>query len=116
MTSPLPIPENPYVALNNDILTINCDKKKLQFRTSDISKIYLKKSSHYWHILVGHVLSAPSNIYDLHIETTDGHGVCLTVNTLERFYFIRLIAQLREAKGQFATKKARPQQYFIRVA
>jgi hypothetical protein len=71
MSSLTALPENPYFTLANDTLTVHCHKKTLRFGVADIQKMFIRKNSNYWHQLVGHLLSAPSNVYDLHIVTTE---------------------------------------------
>ena len=114
MSSLTALPENPYFTLANDTLTVHCHKKTLRFGVADIQKMFIRKNSNYWHQLVGHLLSAPSNVYDLHIVTTEG-GVCLTINPLERYYFIKLISCLcLERKRSVKQHNSRP--YFVGVA
>lgn len=104
MISLTSIPENPYFTVSKDVITVNCHKKTLQVNTTDIEKMYLKKNSSYWHQMIGQLLAAPSQLYDLHIETKQGRGICITINPLERYYFIKLITQLREAKKSYGNR------------
>lgn len=107
------LPKNPYFSVTDETVTIHCHKKAIVLKIADIQKMYIRKNSNYWHQLVGHLLAAPSNVYDLHIVTRDG-GVCLTINPLERYYFIKLISCLRLERSRVKQHVSRP--YFVGVA
>jgi hypothetical protein len=115
MSSLSTLPENPYFSVTNDMLTVHCHKKTIRLNVADIKKMYLKKNSNYWHQIVGHLLAAPSNVYDLHIQTQDS-GVCITINPLERYYFIKLIAHLRLERKTGGTKQPVKRPYYVGVA
>lgn len=109
------LPKNPYFSATDETLTIHCHKKAIVLKVADINKMYLRKNANYWHRLVGHLLAAPSNVYDLHVETASG-GVCVTINPLERYYFIKLIAQLRLERKTGVIKQPLVRPYYVGVA
>jgi hypothetical protein len=115
MTSALPIPQNPYFTVANGVVTVNCNKKTIPFNITDIKKMYLRKNSSYWYQMIGQLLSAPSQRYDLHIET-ESQGICITINPIERYYFIKLINQLRESRKTYGVKHPFPNQFHIQTA
>jgi len=92
-----PLPENPYVSVDNNNLIINCANKQYTVPVSNIKKMYLRKNAEYWVDFLEQWLFVPNNLYDLHIETKEGRGVCITINSLERFYFIRAIYHVKHS-------------------
>lgn len=109
------LPKNPYFSVTDETLTIHCHKKTVVLKIAEIKNMYLRKNANYWHQIVGHLLAAPSNVYDLHIETQSG-GVCITINPLERYYFIKLIAQFRLGKKTAVIKQPVVRPYYVGVA
>ena len=108
MSKIAPLPENPYVHVDTKDLIINCANRIYCIPLSNIKKMYLRKNSEYWVDFLEQWLFVPNNLYDLHIETKEGRGVCITINSLERFYFIRAIYHVKHLGVKtFAPKQAK---------
>lgn len=100
------IPKNPYVAIQKEKVFISCSKQYHTLPFSGIRKIYLsKKKSGYWSGIIGQLLFIPETKYVLHIVTSDIEEIKFTINPMQRFYFIRLIALVR-AKSVTSTAQA----------
>ena len=90
------IPKNPYISIQEESAAIAVNKKHYRLKIRNIQKIYITKwKSGYLPALIGQLLFIPNTRYNLHIDTTDGQKINLRINTLQRFYFIRLISNVR---------------------
>ena len=90
------IPKNPYVAIQRENVFISCSKQFHTLPFDCIRKIYLtKKKSGYWSGIIGQLLFVPETKYVLHIVTSEVEEIKFTINPMQRYYFIRLIALVR---------------------
>ena len=90
------IPKNPYVAIQRENVFISCSKQYHMLPFNCIRKIYLtKKKTGYWSGIIGQLLFVPETKYTVHIITSDVDEIKFTINSMQRFYFIRLISLVR---------------------
>lgn len=96
-------PNNPYIFLEKETVTITCGKQNHNIHLHNINKIHItKRKSGYWENFIGQLLHIPDTHYNLNIETHDKRSIKIKINPLERFFCIRLVSMVRkELKPQF---------------
>lgn len=90
-------PNNPYIFLGENKVSINCGKTYHNIPLNSINKIHItKRKSGYWENMIGQLLHIQETQYNLNIETHDNGWLTIRINPLERFFCIRLVSVLRK--------------------
>lgn len=89
-------PNNPYILLDENKISINCGKDKYNLSLQTIKKIHITKcKSGYWKSLMGQLLHIPETHYNLNIETHENGWLKIRINPVERFFCIKLVSIIR---------------------
>ncbi len=87
---------NPYVALDQDKVRIDCGTSHYYLSLRNIMRIHIsKRKSGYFQELMGQLLRTRTMHYNLNIETRDQGWIQIPINPLERFFCIQLVNVLR---------------------
>lgn len=96
MQTPSTLPDNPYVVLQQEVVSINCGKAHHDILLRNINKIHItKRKVGYWSAVVGQILFLPATSYNLNIETTDKGCLKIKINSIQRFFCIQLVSIIR---------------------
>lgn len=101
MTETLQLPSNPYVSITDKVVGINSGTKNYRFPIERIRKMYVskRKSGQFSDFLGSLILLPRESSYNVYIETNDGNETTIRISSLQRYYFIRLIALIRRTKN-----------------
>jgi hypothetical protein len=90
------LPNNPYIFLEQNKVSINCGNENLNIDLDSINKIHItKRKSGYFENFMGQLLRIPETHYNLNIQTRDKGWLKIRINPLERFFCIKLVSVLR---------------------